>query len=169
MVRILAPIVTILLMAGGQARADWEWTQWGMSPGQALAASQGKAVSATAEEKQRRTYRRGFAPIRVPQLVAEHRVAGADLQAYLLFDVSTARLVCVDLLPKAGTALPSDLHASLVGSLGAPVLEKRQQLPGIEWTTTTWTTDTDKVELQQGGLGAKLQYCQRDQGVVASR
>jgi len=169
MLRILSIISAVLLISSAPAHADWEWTRWGMSPGQVLAASQGTAVSATAEEKHRRTYRRGFIPIRVPQLVVQHRLNGVDVLAYFLFDVDTARLVCVDLIPKAGEVLPADLRASLVSTLGAPVQEKRQQLPGLAWTTTTWTTDSDKIELQQGSLGAKLQYCQRDQGQVASR
>lgn len=176
MSRILALLVTILLMGIEQAHAGWEWTRWGMTPDQVQAASGGKAVTATTAEKQRRTYRKNFIPIRIPELVAGHHLAGSDFQAYLLFDVNTARLVCVDLVARTapGQSLASippnpALKQSLSASYGQPVDERQQKLPGVEWTTTTWATDTDTVELQQGGLGTKIQYCQRDQGQMAAR
>lgn len=176
MARILALLVTILLMGIEQAHAGWEWAQWGMTPDQAQAASGGKAVTATTAEKQRRTYRKNFVPIRIPELVAGHQMAGSDFQAYLLFDVNSTRLVCVDLVTKTApgqslASVPTNpaLKPALTASYGKPADEKRQQLPGVEWTTTTWITDNETVELQQGGLGTKIQYCQRDQGQVAAR
>lgn len=140
-----------------------------MSPDQALTASQGKAVSATAAEKQRRAYRKGFVPVRVPHLVADHQLHDTGFQAYLLFDVETAKLVCVDLLPKPGEAMTGALRTTLKNRYGTPAQEERKQLPGVEWSTTVWLNGPDRIELQQGGLGAKLQYCQRDQGQVAAR
>lgn len=161
MVRVLAATLTLLLISLEPAHADWEWTRWGMTPVQAMSASQGKALSATSDEKKRRTYRKGFVPIRVPQLVADHHVQGAELVAYLLFDIDSAKLVCVDLLPKAGNTLPGDLKASLTKAYGKPAGEEEKELPGLHWTTTTWIAGSDRIELQQGGLGSKLQYCQR--------
>lgn len=162
MFRVFALAATLLLMNLEPARADWEWTQWGMTPVQALSASHGKAMSATPAEKKRRTYRKGFVPIRVPELVADHHVGDTQLVAYLLFDIDTAKLVCVDLLPKPGQALPATLRATLARAYGQPEQEQRQELPGLTWTTTTWVHGDDRIELQQGGLGAKLQYCKRD-------
>lgn len=150
------------------AAADWQWTQWGMTRGQALAASDGKAAFATAAEKQRRMYRRGFTPVQVPELVIDTHAAGTDFMAYLLFDTTTAKLVCVDMIPKPGSALTPALRHSLIAAHGTPVQEVRKELPGVEWTTTTWVSERDTIELQQGGLGTKLKYCERSKETVAT-
>lgn len=160
----LAIAMGLLVACAPSAHADWEWTHWGMTSSQALSASQGKAVFATATERQRRMYRRGFTPIQVPHLVAEHRAGDVDFLAYLLFDTTSAKLVCVDMVPKPGAALNPSVKNALTDTYGAPAQEETKQLPGIQWTVTTWVGDKDVIELQQGGLGAKLKYCQRDKG-----
>ncbi|HLO77156.1 MAG TPA: hypothetical protein VK196_11945 [Magnetospirillum sp.] len=135
-----------------------------MTTEQALIASQGAAVRPSDRERHRRTYRRAFIPLRTPNLVVEHHLAGATFQAYLLFDAETRKLTCVDLIPKPGVPLTGALRVSLTETLGQPSQSRREQLPGLEWTVTTWITDHDTIVLQQGGLGAKLQYCER--GVI---
>lgn len=165
----LALLTMALLICAQPAAADWEWTRWGMTRGQALSASQGKASFASSTEKQRRMYRRGYLPIQVPELVADSKADGGDFLAYLLFDVNSSKLVCVDMIPKPGAALPASLRTSLSASYGAPVQEVRKELPGVEWTTTTWVSDRDTIELQQGGLGTKLKFCERSNETVALR
>ncbi|MGE5478095.1 MAG: hypothetical protein ACM3Q1_15665 [Bacteroidales bacterium] len=166
--RILtAMVATILAAVASPAFADWEWTQWGMTRLQAYDAAQGKAAYASAADKQRRMYRRSFIPVQVPELVSESRVNGTDVQAYLLFDINTAKLACVDLIPKPGSSWAPDIRKQLVAAYGAPLNESRKELPGVVWTTTTWVTERDIVELQLGGLGAKLKYCERTKDAVA--
>lgn len=166
--RLLATMVAIVATAyAAPAFADWEWTQWGMTRAQAYEAAQGKANFASANEKQRRMYRRGFVPVQVPELVSESRTGGTDFVAYLLFDIDTAKLVCVDLLPKPGTIIGADVRKALTASYGEPIQEQRKELPGVVWTTTTWVSARDTIELQLGGLGAKLKYCQRNKDTVA--
>lgn len=168
--RCFLALLSLFLLACAQpAAADWEWTRWGMTPGQALSASQGKASFATNGEKQRRMYRRGFTPVQIPELVADTRTGGSDFLAYLLFDTASTRLVCVDMIPKAGTALPLTLRSSLEQAHGAPAHEVRKELPGVQWTTTTWANGRDIIELQQGGLGTKLKICERSKETVALR
>lgn len=164
---LLAMVATMLAAYTSPALADWEWTQWGMTRFQALEASQGKATYASASDKQRRMYRRSFIPVQVPELVVETRIGDTDFQAYLLFDVTSAKLACVDLIPKPGTTVNPDIRKALTSSYGAPVQEQRKQLPGVEWTTTTWVTERDTIELQLGGLGSKLKYCERAKETVA--
>lgn len=157
---VFASTALLIAVLGSQtARADWAWTRWGMNTSEVLLASGGAADFTNDEERKRRMYRRGFTAIRVPELVADHRLGGEMFNAYLLFEPASARLVCVDLIPKNGGAAPA-LKAALVAAYGSPQHEKREQLPGIEWTTTNWSTDRDTIELQQGGVGTKLQFCQ---------
>lgn len=163
---LLALIVTAYAQP---AAADWQWTRWGMTRVQTLAASDGKAAFATSAEKQRRMYRRGFTPVQVPELVIDAPAAGTDFSAYLLFDTTTAKLVCVDMVPKPGSAITPALRQSLTAAHGEPVKEVRKELPGVEWTTTTWQSERDTIELQQGGLGTKLKYCERSKEAVALR
>lgn len=163
-------LLALMVMAYAQpAAADWQWTRWGMTRGEALSASQGKAAFATAQEKQRRMYRRGFTPIQVPELVIDAQAGGSEFQAYLLFDTTSAKLTCVDLIPKPGVAVSQTLRQGLVQTYGTPVQEVRKELPGVEWTTTTWVAEHDTIELQQGGLGTKLKYCERNRETVALR
>lgn len=163
-------LLALMVMAYAQpAAADWQWTQWGMSRSQALLASEGKAAFATQQEKQRRMYRRGFTPVQVPELVIDAQAGGTDFQAYLLFDITSAKLACVDMIPKPGSAVTPALRQSLTAAYGAPVQEVRKELPGVEWTTTTWVGERDTIELQQGGLGTKLKYCERSKETVALR
>lgn len=166
--RYLMAIAAVILAAWAQpAFADWEWTRWGMTRLQAFEAGQGKASYASASEKQRRMYRRSFIPVQVPELVSDTRTGDTDFQAYLLFDVTTSKLVCVDLLPKPGTAINPDIRKTLIGLYGTPAQEQRKELPGVVWTTTTWVSERDTIELQTGGLGAKLKYCERPKDAVA--
>lgn len=163
-------LLALMAMAYAQpAAADWQWTHWGMTRGEALSASQGKAAFATTAEKQRRMYRRGFTPIQIPELVIDSQAAGTEFQAYLLFDTTSAKLVCVDMIAKPGTPVTPALRQSLTAALGAPVQDVRKELPGVEWTITTWVADHDTIELQQGGLGTKLKYCERSKETVALR
>lgn len=149
------------------ALADWEWSRWGMTRFQAFEAAQGKAAYTNASDKQRRMYRRSFVPVQVPELVMETRSFGADAQAFLLFDVTSSKLVCVDLIPKPGSAFSADIRKALSATYGTPVQEQSKKLPGVEWTTTTWVNENDTVELQLGGLGNKLKYCERAKEAVA--
>lgn len=166
--RALLTTAAVAMVALTQpALADWEWTRWGMTRFQAFEAAQGKASYASTNDKQRRMYRRGFVPVQVPELVMETRSFGADAQAYLLFDVTSAKLVCVDLIPKQGSAFTPDIRNALTSAYGAPVQEQTKKLPGVEWTTTTWMGEHDTVELQLGGLGSKLKYCERAKEAVA--
>lgn len=158
---LLAMAACMVATYAPPAFADWEWTRWGMSRTQAWEASDGRAVQPSPSEKQRRMYRRSFIPVQVPELVADNRFAGIEFQAYLLFDVSTAKLTCVDLIPKPGYVAVPFLRETLVSAHGQPVSEQRKELPGVVWTTSTWVTERDTIELQLGGLGAKLKFCER--------
>jgi hypothetical protein len=42
---VLATLVSIELISGMRASADWEFTRWGMTPEQVISASQGRAIA----------------------------------------------------------------------------------------------------------------------------
>lgn len=144
----------------GAARADWEWTRWGMTPREVVAASHGQVMPVPEKEQLRHTYRKGLAAGKIPELMTRSRMGDAEYVAYLLFDADSDRLVCVDLIP-AATAHVAEQKKVLLTSLGSPNSETREKLPGLEWTTTIWTTPKEMVLLQEGRLGEKIQYCQR--------
>ncbi len=46
--------ISSLILAGSPALADWQYTRWGMTPNEVLAASEGAAVRLNVAEHQRR-------------------------------------------------------------------------------------------------------------------
>src|SRR5262245_39013109 len=80
------------------ARADWQWTKWGMSPEGLVAASGGKARLATEEETQKKSHgKQGGPQTKLMLAVGTHRAGDFQFEAFFLFDPPTRGLVCAQL------------------------------------------------------------------------
>lgn len=82
--KAVALIALGLLNCPSSANADWQYTQWGMSPEQAMAASSGFLRKATAKEVADNT----IPPIGSALVVGEYATNNIKFSATLLFDAN---------------------------------------------------------------------------------
>jgi hypothetical protein len=107
------------------ARADWEYTRWGMTPEQVVAASRG--VVRLGAPPQGKTYE-GLEG----RALGAHRTDGAAFDAYFHFD-QAGELAKVALERTGGTACAA-LHGRLMARFGKPEKSTRTNFATIE----TW-------------------------------
>lgn len=135
--RLLGPTLGLAaLLSAPAAHADWEYTRWGMTPEQVVAASGGKAE--LLPEKSRP---------RVPPLVTaasgEFNVGPLRLRTVFSFDIERGGLACVFY----GVTSHEDdeaFKAVLVGRHGQP--QSESGLPIIGQTSFGWKTATDEID-----------------------
>lgn len=133
----VAVIVGLLALAPVDARADWEYTRWGMTPEQVASASKG-AVAVLPEAKRKKVSEAHM------ENGAEGRYADGPLEMHVGFgfDDKTHGLRCVvyDVLdPKQSP----ELKEAMVKRYGPP--DRTSKLEGI-LETLTWDK-TDHIEL----------------------
>jgi hypothetical protein len=114
----LASLALVSLAAlGAEARADWQYTRWGMTPEEVVAASRGAVQLGPPPSG--KTY---------PELTGRargvHTGEGATFDAYFHFDAGF-RLKKIALERTAGTAC-AILHNNLRAELGPPAQTRRE-------------------------------------------
>lgn len=147
------PLCVVAVLFSAPAFADWQFTRWGMTPDQVVAASKGAARLATEEEtarldgprqKQRRTL-----------AVGSHTAAGIAFSVRFVFENN--RLVLVS----TGVTRPEDaepLRQALLMQYGQPAFVSRVSvLTQLGWSDRG---RGNKVELIQtrSGDGSSVNY-----------
>lgn len=117
------------------AHADWQYTRWGMTPEQVVAASAGKAELLPASRRPR-----------IPPLETaasgEFQDGALALRTAFSFNTNGGGLACVSygLMSHDGDAA---FKANLTSRYGQP--QRTSGLPAIGLQTLTWTTATDEI------------------------
>ena len=147
----LVPAALLACLAG-PAQAHWEFTRWGMTQQQVVAASRGTA--------------RGLPPAErrpVPNARMEYRAAGEfragtlRLTVAFAFDARNGGLVCVSARGEAAQA--DALRARLERLFGAP--QERGRDPASGTTTLGWSRP-DEIDLHiSPGRPVVLLHCAR--------
>ena len=163
----LLKLVVAFLIAGIAltAHADWQWTKWGMTPAEVIAASKGDARTASAEETKKLSDT--IAPAKDALVVAVYEAAGMKFQSVFQFHPSTAKLMCVDLIPSENIAY-DDMESRLTNVYGVPSRKTNEDIAsglGIFVRQTTWLA-TDRIELRQTTIKntygkTRTRYCSR--------
>jgi hypothetical protein len=134
------------------ARADWQYTHWGMSPDEVITSSAGRAWSVPAPP----TYdaealiKKGIAPSLAHRIKLAETTTVADqitFRTAFIFDDSTRRLVAVYLEHKNCNQADADrIRIMLTLRYGQP-FENRSSPSYAVAETIKWLTRTDFVEL----------------------
>lgn len=114
------PLFVVALLIAAPAHADWQYSRWGMTPDQVIAASKGAARIPTAAEAAalngpRQTQRPTLA-------VAEHSAAGIRLSVRFVFDNGRLALVATE-VTRPTDAEP--LRQALMMQYGQPAFVSR--------------------------------------------
>lgn len=132
MVKYLAPFIVAFLTLPESAHAEWQYTKWGMTPAQVVAASKGAAILSTG--------------------LAEERYAGADIRATGVYTSGHYRFRTVfyfvdgklaDIRLKLQGENHYNLKNDLLGVYGTPFKES------VSLRLTTWhdTKKNNRVDL----------------------
>lgn len=139
--RILRVIITLAMLLWGYrvdvARADWQYTKWGMKPDEVVAASGGKAVRTTSEEKKAHSSPDAKDE---PLLKAPYQSGRYQFIAFFHFDKKKGRLTSVD-LELQNPELGYDLLGSLRQKYGKPLSEQEDKYLNL----VVWHQKTDQV------------------------
>jgi hypothetical protein len=128
--RIWAIIITITVLgsASEPASAHWQFTKWGMTPVQIVAASKGAARELSADESAKQSVKD---PYWIAKLGMPYKSGNYEFEAFFLFDASD-RLACVHLKLSGSGVLP--LEGDLRGKYGVPERDVDLQFgPVITW------------------------------------
>lgn len=141
MIRSVA--VVAIFLAGVPARADWQYTRWGMSEDQAIAASNGRLARCSHQICKGKT-----ADTSVAKLFGDYRSGEFNFTAFLYFDKQSNRLSWVEL-----KLLQPDLASNLIGALrgkyGQPASEDRSAIS----TLIVWWEQKDQIAFMAIGAG----------------
>jgi hypothetical protein len=147
-----ALLLLLASAAASPAAAHWEFTRWGMTERQVIAASRGAVRALPARERRP-----------VPAARMEYRAAGEfrsgalRLTVAFAFDGRNGGLVCVSARAEAGQA--EALRARLERLFGAP--QERGQDPATGTRSYGWTRP-DEIDLQvTPGRPAEMLHCAR--------
>ncbi|MBR0679977.1 hypothetical protein GXW74_05725 [Roseomonas eburnea] len=145
-------LVAAAALAPAPAAAHWEFTRWGMSLQQVVAASRGSVRAMPAEEQRR-----------VPAARMEYRAAGEfrsgtlRLSVAFAFDGRNGGLVCVS--ARGDAAQGPALRARLMRLFGEP--QERGRDPVTSTDSYGWT-QPDEIDLQiTPGRPVVLLHCAR--------
>ncbi len=167
--RLVSIGLALALGLSTSARADWQWTKWGMSPEELVSASAGKARLATEEEtKQKSPGPRGGPPRQAMLATATHTAGELQFHVFFLFAPATRRLECVRLRP-LNLKLEDTLRDQLITVYGKPTDARRDTITSGFWIGHTVWVGEDKIELtttSQGPSSAVLDYCSRKAGAA---
>jgi hypothetical protein len=125
-----------LLIAPPAAHADWQYTKWGMTPDQVVAASGGKAKLLPAKQRPR-----------IPPLETaasgEFQDGALELRTTFSFNTDGGGLACVfyGLTSHDGDEA---FKTGLISRYGQP--QRVSGLPAIGLQTLSWKTATDEIE-----------------------
>jgi hypothetical protein len=106
-----------------EARADWQYTRWGMTPDEVVAAANGAARLGA--PPQGKTYE-GF----TGRALGRHEADGASFDAYFHFDAAGGLAKVA--LERTGGAACADLHRGLGARHGRPAKSTRNAFATVE-------------------------------------
>jgi hypothetical protein len=130
------PLVWAMLLIASAARADWQYTHWGMTPEQVVAASKGTAQLLPEKDRPR-------LPPRVTAAKGDYQDGPLPLRVTFSFDIATNGLACVS-YGVSNHVYDDGLKAALTKRYGPP---KTTSGPGfLGMTTLVWKTPTDQIE-----------------------
>jgi len=145
-------LVAAAALVPAPASAHWEFTRWGMSLQQVVAASRGAVRALPAEERRR-----------MPSARMEYRAAGEfrsgtlRLSVAFAFDARNGGLVCVS--ARGDAAQGQALRARLMRQFGEP--QERGRDPATSTDSFGWT-QPDEIDLQiTPGQPVVLLHCAR--------
>jgi hypothetical protein len=132
----LLPLVFAMLLIATAAHADWQYTHWGMTPEQVVAASRGAAQ--VVPEKNR--------PRGLPMLTAAtgtYQDGPLELRVTFQFNTASNGLACVSYGVNSHDN-DDAFKAALVKRFGPP---QKTSGGGFLGTTLSWTTPTDQIDV----------------------
>jgi hypothetical protein len=133
------------LLGSLAVRADWQYTKWGMTPEQVIAASRGAATLTTADERVAESPTNGSGDALAKAL---YRAGESQFDAYFLFKAN--RLVSVRLDLKDPTPISSGVvRRALQLKYGEPI--SQTQTSGF--STVTWRAADEQVTFMLLGDG----------------
>lgn len=149
----------VLLWCPIVAAADWQWTKWGMSPEEVVAASAGKARLATEDETKMQSDTVKSKVTQEMLAVSEHDSGDLRFRVNFLFEPGSRKLTCARL--NAGTSTTqARLRGDLIGVYGKPIDERRDVIGGGIWIARTVWVSGDRIELLTTSSGsATISYC----------
>ncbi len=124
------------LVAASPVHADWQYTKWGMTPEQVVAASSGRATLLPARQRPR------LPPLETAA-TGEFKDAALTLRTVFSFNTDGKGLACVfyGLTSRDGADV---FKALLISRYGQP--QRTSGLPAIGQETLGWATATDEIE-----------------------
>jgi hypothetical protein len=131
----LLPLALAMLLIATTADADWQYTHWGMTPEQVVAASRGAAQ--VVPEKNR--------PRGLPMLTAAtgaYQDGPLELRVTFQFNTASNALACVSYGVNSHDN-DDAFKAALVKRFGPP---QKTSGGGFLGTTLSWTTPTDQID-----------------------
>jgi hypothetical protein len=131
------PLICAILLIAPTARADWQYTHWGMTPEQVVAASKGTAHLLPEKDRPR-------LPPFVTAAQGEYSDGPLQLRATFLFNIATNGLACVS-YGVSNHVYDDALKAALTKQYGPPKTTAGPAFLGM--TTLSWKTPTDQIEL----------------------
>ena len=138
MVKRTLPLICAMLLIAPAARADWQYTHWGMTPEQLVAASKGKVKLVPEKDRPR------LGPL-VTAAEGEYQAGALNLHTVFMFDSASNGLACVA-FGVYNDIYDDALKAALIKQFGPP----QKTNPGmafLKMTTLTWRTPTDEIKL----------------------
>ena len=146
--RQIVAVSIVLFALNSPSYADWEYTSWGMSPEQVLAASAGKASKN--DDVEERSTDDAFGLLKAP-----HNAGKFKFEVIFLFDKVSNKLTTVN-LQLMNHNVGHDLHGALMTKYGAPISTQDDEIVGASvWrdeeqnNTISWLRiGTDYFSLQ---------------------
>lgn len=142
---LLTFVVLVFALSPARARADWEYTKWGMTPEQVASASKG-AVTVIPPGKREK------GGIVESGAKGSYAMGAVKMDAGFLFEAKTGLLVCV-VYTVINMAQNEMLETEMVKRFGPPA--KSSNLGGMG-KDVKWVSPSDDIELV-GARGGPLQ------------
>jgi len=146
--RLILVFVGACCILSRPAFSDWQYTRWGMTPKEVIAASKGAARETTASERAG-----GHTADTEALLLAAYRSGKFQFQATFNFGKDTLKLASVTL-----RLLDPSLTADLIGNLRARYGEPTSVGGTALMKLTVWRGKADQVSLIEIGDMVDLQY-----------
>lgn len=149
LVPVLALLVLLVLWPVAPARADWAYTNWGMSPAQVVAASKGEASAKSPPEKLEEMKMEVAAQ-------GTHSDGALKLRTAFEFDAGGGGLRCVLYAPQS-SAQDALLMQTLTRQYGQPA----KSGPAGLFENYTWKTASDEIILTIEAKRSNVSHCKK--------
>jgi hypothetical protein len=156
MKRIIVSAALFAFCMAGSAKADWQFTKWGMSPGDLVAASPNPVYETTAKE---RKAKRDLVSGSFPALKSPWKSGDFDFTAFFDFEADGGGLSHVTLQLDRGLAL------AVVGALRTKYGEPDTHDEGVAGGLAaigTWNVEGDRISYMRIGKKISVNYKPRE-------